>query len=93
MANTPRKGLHLAPDDLNVGEFYAVVGCKGHDNPLPIAGLAFQAKAINMPFMVGKLVMDPAHPPITLDLRFLDLMYVDNAFVNAQMPQSLPSTS
>jgi hypothetical protein len=82
-----RKGLHIAPDDMNIGEYYAVVGCKEHDNPLPIAGLAFQVTAINMPFLVGKLVMDPTHLPITLDLRFLHLMRCSDDFVKAQMPQ------
>ena len=80
------KGLHKAIDDLNVGEHYAVVGCKCHDNPIPIAGLAFKVTAINLPFLVGKLVMDPSHAPITLDLRYLNLMSVDESFVNAQMP-------
>lgn len=81
------KSLYVECDDLTVGEYYAVVGCKAHDSPLPIAGLAFQVKAINMPFLVGKLVMDPAHAPITLDLRFLHLMRCSTEFVTAQMPQ------
>lgn len=82
------KGLIITPDDMNVGEFYAVVGCKLHDNPVPIAGLAFQATAINMPFLVGKLVMDPNHAPITLDLRFLNLMRCTDDYVKAQLPQT-----
>ena len=83
----PARGLTPAPDDLTTGEFYAVVGCKClHDNPIPIAGLAFQATAINMPFLVGKMVGDPSDPPVTFDLRFLNLMKVDDDFVKAQMP-------
>ena len=78
------KGLHVSPDDLTVGNYYAVVGCKKHNKPISIAGMAFQATAINMPFMVGKMVCDSNLPPITLDLRFLNLMNVDENFVKAQ---------
>jgi hypothetical protein len=89
---TPRKGLIVATDDLNVGEFYTVVGCKLHDNPVPIAGLAFQATAINMPFMVGKLVSDPNSPAVTFDLRYLNLMRVDMEYVKAQLPSVMQTT-
>ena len=87
MDETPRKtGLILSPDDLTVGEYFAVVGCKCHDNPVPIGGMAFEVKAINLPYLVGKLVCDPQAPTVTLDARFLNFMRVDEAFVEAQKP-------
>jgi hypothetical protein len=82
-----RKGLFIQPDDMNVGDYLAVVGCKLHDNPIPIAGLAFKVTAINMPFLIGQLVQDPSHAPITLDLRFLNVMRVTDEYVKAQAPQ------
>ena len=39
--------------------------------PVPIAGMAFKLTAMNLPFCIGKLVCDPAHPPVTFDIRFL----------------------
>ena len=84
---TPRKtGLLLSPDDLTKGQHYAVVGCKCHDNPIPVAGLAFEVKAINLPFIVGKLVSDPQAASVTLDTRFLTFMRVDDEYVEAQRP-------
>ena len=83
------KSLFVTPDDIDTGSFYAVVGSALHDTPVPIAGFAFQVLALNMPFLIGKLVMDPSHPAITLDLRYLTLMRVTNEYVRAQMPQNV----
>lgn len=81
---TPRKGLYVAPDDLTVGQHFAVVGCKCHDNPVPIGGMAFKVTAINFPFLVGKLVGNGES--LTLDTRFLNFMRVTDEYVAAQSP-------
>lgn len=83
-----RKGTLLMADDLQVGQFYAVYGAKYGDGPLPINGLAWQCKAINLPFVVGKLVIDPCMPSVTLDVRYHELMQVSEEYVKAQSPPS-----
>ncbi len=88
MDDTPRKGLFVAQDDLTVGQHYAVVGCKCHDNPVPVGGLAFKVLAINFPFIVGKLVTNGES--LTLDTRFLNLMRVTDEYVAAQSPSPQP---
>jgi hypothetical protein len=35
---------------------------------------------------VGKLVCDPAHPPVTFDVRYLDFVRVSDDFIQAQRP-------
>lgn len=77
--------LYVECDDLNVGDYYAVVDCKVSDEPVQIAGYAFKATAINYPFIVGQLVVN--QQPMTMDLRYINLMKVDEQFVNAQMPR------
>ena len=81
-------GMFVQPDDLEVGLFYAVHSTK-HDaaHPVPIAGLAWRLTAMNLPFVVGKLAPDPAHPLVTFDLRWLNVMKVSYDFVQAQRPQ------
>jgi len=86
-----RKGLLIQPDDFQVGRFYAVYGLKdGPQEPLPVAGMAFRLHAVNLPFVVGKLVSDPDHPPLTFDVRFLTFMPVSDDFVQAQRPDPAP---
>lgn len=81
------KGLMVQPDDLQVGNFYAVYGKKSDaSEPIQISGLAFRLTALNLPFLVGKLACDPAHAPITFDARFLNFMKVSDEFVMAQRP-------
>ena len=79
-----RTGLIVEPDDLNVGGWYAVVGLKnGSMRPVPIAGMAFRIVAMNLPFVVGRLASDPAHP-LTFDARYLNFMKVSDEFWIAQ---------
>ena len=84
--NHERSGLIVESDDLNVGEFYAVLGLKEQpEHPLPISGQSFIVKAINRPFIVGELAVQGGHPPITLDTRLFNFMKVDQDFVKAQL--------
>jgi hypothetical protein len=84
---TGKKGLLVHPDDLAVGKHYAVYGVKNSPAEThPIFGQAFKLKALNLPFVVGTLVSDPAHPPVTLDVRYQDFMRVTADFVKAQAP-------
>jgi hypothetical protein len=83
-----RTGLIVHPDDLEVGKSYAVYGLKnGSEEPVPISGMAFKLLAMNLPFLVGKLVSDPDHPPLTFDSRFLTFMKVSDEYMNAQRPE------
>ena len=51
-----------------------------------MSGLAFQLAAVNLPFLVGRLACDPAQPPVTFDVRFLEFMGVTDDYVRAQTP-------
>jgi hypothetical protein len=83
-----RTGLIVEPDDMDVGLFFAVHSTKdGSEYPLPIAGMAFRVTAINLPFLVGNLVCDPVHPPVTFDTRYFRFQKVTNDFILAQQPQ------
>ncbi len=89
--NAGRKGLLVQPADLAVGKHYAVHGLKHSPAEThPIFGQAFKIKAMNLPFVVGKVVSDPSHPPVTFDVRYLDLMRVTPDFVKAQKPSHAP---
>ncbi len=59
------------------------------DQPVQIAGLSFRLKAVNLPFLVGQLIVDPANP-ITIDCRYLSIMKVTVDYVAAQ---DTPETS
>jgi len=86
-AKTRKVGLLVHPDDLQVGSHYAVYGIKSDPAEThPILGQGFTLKAMNLPFIIGQLVSDPTHPPITLDVRFLDFMHVTPDYVKAQSP-------
>jgi hypothetical protein len=82
-----KKSFILAPDDLSVGRYFAVVGCKDCDTPVNIAGQAFNVLAINLPFVVGKLVCAPDLPSMTFDVRHLNFMRVDKKYIQAQRPK------
>lgn len=82
---TRRKGLIVPPDDLAVGEWYSVYGLKHSGEPIQVAGMAFRIVAMNLPYIVGRLASDPAHP-VTFDSRFLTFMRVDDNYVMAQRP-------
>lgn len=85
MKRKTRKGVIVQPDDFEVGQFYTVYGMKHRpDQPVQIAGLSFRLTAMNLPFLVGKLVTDEKHPPITFDARFLSFMRVTQDYVMAQ---------
>ena len=82
-------GLIVQADDLEVGQFFAVYGQKfGLEEPIPVSGMAFRVTAMNLPFVVGKLACDLAHPPITFDARFLNFMKVSEDYVQAQRPET-----
>src|SRR5437016_2062327 len=82
---TCKKGLLVAPDDLRLGRFYAVHSLKHvPDEPVNVAGQAFKVAAINLPFIVGKIVSDASHPAITFDIRYLNFMKVTSEYVKAQ---------
>jgi hypothetical protein len=84
--NARRKGLIVQPDDLGIGEFYAVYGLKREsEEPVQISGMAFRLMAMNLPFVVGRLVSRP-NPPLTFDSRFLTFMKVSEDYVQAQRP-------
>jgi hypothetical protein len=78
------KGLVLAPDDVTLGDWIAVYKVKENDTPQPIYGQAIKVTAIQLPFILGKLAVEPRHPPVTLDVRFLDLMRVNEEYAKAQ---------
>ncbi len=87
---TPKKrrrtGLIVQPDDLSVGEFYAVLGLKnGLMEPVQIAGMGFRIVAMNLPFVIGRMVTNPANT-VTFDSRYLSFMKVSEDFVRAQRP-------
>lgn len=89
-----RNGLIVHPDDLEIGRFYAVYGLKdGLSETLPVSGLSFRLLAMNLPFLVGKLVNDPTHPPLTFDTRFMSFMKVTDDYVKAQQPQQAENAS
>jgi len=81
------KGLLVHPDDLEIGEYYAVYGLKNGE-AAQISGMAFKLLAMNLPFIVGKLAHDPAHPPLTFDARFLEFIRVSDDYVTAQRPDT-----
>jgi hypothetical protein len=88
LGKSRRKGLLVPADDLAVGRFYCVHGVKGGPTETwPIFGQSFQIKAINLPFVVGQLVSEPAQR-ITFDVRYLDLMAVTKEFTDAQRPDN-----
>jgi hypothetical protein len=80
--NQKKKGLLLAPDDLEGGMYIAVHSVKGSHKPMQYFGHAGEITAINLPFVVVRVVggMEVA----TLDVRYLNLMPVTEDFVLAQ---------
>ncbi len=80
-----RKGLLLAPDDLEVGKFVAVHSFKRSNDSMRFFGQCAQIKAINFPFVVVWSVGD--NEIATIDLRYFNLMPVTEEFVQAQVPK------
>jgi hypothetical protein len=85
-------GLIVLADDLDVGRYYAIYGQKnafdGIECPPQWAGLAFKLLAMNLPFVVGKFVCNPACYPYTFDSRDVTFMRVSDDFVKAQRPDA-----
>ena len=91
MKKRKRKGLLLAPDDLTVGKYVAIHSIKGlrsvngSNESLPFFGDAAVITAINLPFVVARLVA--SNNIVTLDVRHINLMPVTDDFVRAQTGQ------
>jgi [CysO sulfur-carrier protein]-S-L-cysteine hydrolase len=85
-------GLIVQPDDLEIGQYYAIHSNKhafdGVEYPAQNAGLVFRLLAINLPFVVGKFVCNPACYPFTFDCRWFTFMRVSDEFVKAQRPDA-----
>jgi hypothetical protein len=79
--------LIVQPDDLEIGSYYCVLGLKSvsDEEPIQISGMAFRLMAVNLPFVVGRLVSRP-NPPLTFDSRFVTFMRVSEDYVAAQRP-------
>ena len=82
--NSKLKGLLLAPDDLEVGQFIAVHSLKGSNEILGCFGMASEIRAINLPYIVVRFVSGGEIE--TMDVRYLNLMPVTQEFVQAQAP-------
>ena len=74
----------VQPDDLEVGQLIAIHAFKYSDEPGPFHGMAVRVKAINLPFVVALPMMDVNDSPVTLDVRFLNLMKVTEEYAKAQ---------
>lgn len=77
-----RKGLLVAPDDLEIGKLVAV-----HDaiqEFRDLRGTSLRIAAINLPFVVAKPVMRPDCPTLTLSVSECDFMAVTEEFAAAQ---------
>ena len=91
MRKRKRRGLLLvAPDDLTVGKYVAIQSVKGVivkevAGPLALFGDAAVITAINLPFVVARLVA--SNNIVTLDVRHINLMPVTDDFVRAQTGQ------
>ena len=80
--NRKKKGLLLAPDDLWVGMYISVHSLKGSNKPMPYFGRAGEITAINLPFVIVRVV--GGTEVATLDVRYMNLMPVTEEFVLAQ---------
>ena len=81
------RGLVVQADDLEIGNYYCVLGLKNgsDEEPIQISGMAFRLMAMNLPFVIGRLVSRP-NPPLTFDSRFVTFMRVSDDYVHAQRP-------
>jgi hypothetical protein len=78
------RGLFLHPDDMEVGQICAVHSMKLHNNPSPIFGEALQITAIQLPFVLAQPLAYALQPPVTLDVRYMNMMPVSNEYADAQ---------
>jgi len=90
---TRRKGLLLAADDLQVGKLVAIH--HGTRQYRDFCGAILQITAINLPFVVARMVPRPDLPPFTLNVRDCVFMPVSEEFAAAQAQQTpvVPSPS
>ena len=77
-----RKGLLLAVDDLEIGKLVAIHHASMEFRQL--RGISLRIAAINLPFIVAKLVPRPDIPPLTLNVRECRFMPVTEDFAAAQ---------
>jgi len=85
-----RKGLLLAADDLEIGRLVAIHhACKEFRE---LRGASLKITAINLPFVVARLVPRPEIPPLTLNVRDCAFMPVTEDYAAAQTcpPQPQP---
>jgi hypothetical protein len=81
-----RKGLLLAADDLQVGQLVAIH--HGTRQYRDFRGASLQITAINLPFVVARMVPRPDLPPFTLNVRDCVFMPVSEEFAAAQAQQT-----
>jgi len=87
-----RKGLLLAADDLQVGKLVAIH--HGTRQYRDFCGASLQITAINLPFVVARMVPRPDLPPFTLNVRDCVFMPVSEEFASAQSQTPVvPSSS
>ena len=81
-----KKGLLLAPDDLEVGRLVAIHHASMEFRQL--RGISLLIAAINLPFVVARLVPRPDIPPLTLSVRDCRFMPVTEDFAAAQTQET-----
>lgn len=92
MKKTSSRGAFVAQDDLEVGSKYAIHGLKANpDEMTPINGMVFEIKAIQLPFLVGTIIAEPRHAPVTIDTRQWNIMRVTDEFAAAQIGDQRPN--
>lgn len=77
-----KKGLLLAADDLQVGRLIAIH--HGSRQYRDYRGASLQITAINLPFVVARMVPRPDIPPLTLNVRDCVFMAVTEEYAAAQ---------
>lgn len=76
------KGVLIYEDDLAEGQLLAVHSIKGTNDAAPIMGQAFKVVAVCLPYLVCSLCR--GNEPLTVDVRYLNLMKVSEQFAAAQ---------
>jgi len=82
------KGLLLNVDDLEKGQQLAIHHCSEWTYLL---GESLRITAINLPFVVGRLLAHPDAQPVTVDIRNCGLMPVTDEYVAAQQGKEVPA--
>src|SRR5262249_29561575 len=76
------KGLLLAPDDLEVGRLIAIHHASQDFHEL--RGTSLRITAINLPFVIARIVGHPENPPLTLNVADCAFMSVSDDYAAAQ---------